>query len=86
MGKLVARSHHKMIERIFWIGDGLERMEDLLFIAWQRLGDRVLSIHLFISDSELELTRHMGEERNRIFNSGGIVFVDPLLKESVRDL
>jgi hypothetical protein len=61
-------------------------MEGLLFIAWHDLGDRVLSTHRFVSDSELELTRHMGKERNHILKVKGIVFVDPLFEESVRDL
>ena len=86
MGELIARSHHKMIERIFWIEEGLEGMEGRLFTARQRLGNRILPIGLFISDSELELAGHMGEERDGVLNVERIVFVDPLLEESVRDL
>jgi hypothetical protein len=85
MGELVARSHHKMIKRIFWIEDGLEGMERLLFIARQRFGNRILSIDLFIPDSELQLAGYMGQEGDDVLNMERIVFVDPLLEESVRD-
>jgi hypothetical protein len=85
MSKLVAGSHHKMVECVFWIEDRLGRIEEILFITGRRLGDRVLSVGLFVSDSELEYTRHTGEERNRLFNMDGIVFVDPLFEKAVWD-
>ena len=75
-----------MIERIFWNEDRLEEMKGLRFMNWQRLGDRVLSIHIFVFGSKLKLTRRLGKERDGIFNMEGIVFVDPLFKEPVRNL
>ena len=86
MSKLVAGSYDKMVECVLWIEDRLRRMEEMLFITWRRLRDRVLSVRLFVSDSELELTGHTGQERNCLFNMDGIVFVDPLFEKSVRDL
>jgi hypothetical protein len=61
-------------------------MDGRLFVAWRRRRDRILSIHPFASDSELELTGRMGEDRNHVFNIKGIVFIDPLFEKSVRDL
>ena len=86
MSELVARSHHKMVECVFGVEDRLKGMGGRLFVAWWRWRDRILSVRPFASDSELKLTGRMGEKRDHILDMKGIVFVDPLLEKSVRDL
>src|SRR4030042_4589457 len=86
IGKLIARPDHKVIEGILGVEDRLKRRTGgSLARLWQGR-DEIPFSDPIISDSKLEMTGLLSEERDGLLDLRGIVLVNPLFEKTVRNL